>query len=433
MSGIVSTPGGALLGVVRVPPDKSISHRSIIFGAIADGVTKVSNLLEGEDVLATVEAFRNLGVAIDGPEAGNMTISGVGKNGLEAAGCELDLGNSGTSMRLLSGLLAGQRFSSRLTGDASLKRRPMTRVVDPLTKMGAQIVATDGHPPLDILGAAQLHGIEYRLPMASAQVKSALLLAGLYASGQTIVDEPTKTRDHTERMLAGFAGVTWNPTGPVSINSQIELTGQTLAVPGDISSGAFLLVAATLRQGSDVLLSGVGVNPTRSAVLEILRLMGAEIERSRERIESNEPVCDLRVRSAELKGIDVPPEFVANAIDEFPVIAVAAAGASGITRIRRVSELRVKESDRIAAMVQGLTQLGIDAVEYPDGMDVVGGQFTSGSVDSFGDHRIAMAFAVAGCFADGPVEVSEADNIRTSFPNFASLMNSVGLNIREYP
>ena len=433
MSGIVSTPGGALLGVVRVPPDKSISHRSIIFGAIADGVTKVSNLLEGEDVLATVEAFRNLGVAIDGPEAGNMTISGVGKNGLEAAGCELDLGNSGTSMRLLSGLLAGQRFSSRLTGDASLKRRPMTRVVEPLTKMGARIAASDGHPPLDILGAARLHGIEYRLPMASAQVKSALLLAGLYASGQTIVDEPTKTRDHTERMLAGFAGATWNPTRPVSINSQIELMGQTLAVPGDISSGAFLLVAATLRQGSDVLLSGVGVNPTRSAVLEILGLMGADIERSRERIESNEPVCDLRVRSAELKGIDVPPEFVANAIDEFPVIAVAAAGASGITRIRRVSELRVKESDRIAAMVQGLTQLGIDAVEYPDGMDIVGGQFTSGSVDSFGDHRIAMAFAVAGCFADGPVEVSEADNIRTSFPNFASLMNSVGLNIREYP
>ena len=433
MSGIVSTPGGALLGVVRVPPDKSISHRSVIFGAIADGVTKVSNLLEGEDVLATVAAFRSLGVAIDGPEAGNMTISGVGKNGLEAAGCELDLGNSGTSMRLLSGLLAGQRFGSRLTGDTSLKRRPMTRVVDPLTKMGARIVATDGHPPLDIQGDARLHGIEYRLPMASAQVKSALLLAGLYASGQTIVDERTQTRDHTERMLAGFAGAAWSPTAPVSINSQIELTGQTLAVPGDISSGAFLLVAATLRQGSDVLLSGVGVNPTRSAVLEILRLMGADIELSRERIESNEPVCDLRVRSAELKGIDVPPEFAANAIDEFPVIAVAAAGASGITRIRRVSELRVKESDRIAAMVQGLTQLGIDAVEYPDGMDVLGGQFTSGSVDSFGDHRIAMAFAVAGCFAAGPVEVADADNIRTSFPNFVSLMNSVGLNIKECP
>lgn len=433
MSGIVSTPGGALLGVAKVPPDKSISHRSIIFGAIADGVTKVTNLLEGEDVLATVAAFRNLGVAIDGPEAGNMTISGVGKNGLEAAGCELDLGNSGTSMRLLSGLLAGQRFGSRLTGDASLKRRPMTRVVDPLTKMGARIVATDGHPPLDIQGDARLHGIEYRLPMASAQVKSALLLAGLYASGQTIVDERTQTRDHTERMLAGFAGAAWNPTAPVSINSQIELTGQTLAVPGDISSGAFLLVAATLGQGSDVLLPGVGVNPTRSAVLEILRLMGADIELSRERIESNEPVCDLRVRSAELKGIDVPPEFAANAIDEFPVIAVAAAGASGITRIRRVSELRVKESDRIAAMVQGLTQLGIDAVEYPDGMDVLGGQFTSGSVDSFGDHRIAMAFAVAGCFAAGPVEVADADNIRTSFPNFVALMNSVGLNIKECP
>ena len=433
MSSVISGPGEPLRGVAKVPPDKSISHRSVIFGAIADGVTTVSNLLEGEDVLATIAAFRSMGVTIEGPDAGNVIINGVGRNGLEAAGCALNLGNSGTSMRLLSGLLAGQTFGSRLTGDASLQRRPMTRVVDPLTKMGARIGAVDGLPPLDIQGPADLHAIEYRLPMASAQVKSALLLAGLYASGRTTVIEPTQTRDHTERMLAGFAGATWAPAAPLKIDSQVVLSGQVLAIPGDISSAAFLLVAATLRQNSDVLLPGVGVNPTRSAVLEILRLMGADIEISQERQESSELVCDIRVRSAALQGIDVPPEFVANAIDEFPVIAIAAAGASGITRIRAASELRVKESDRIAAMVQGLTQLGIDTVEYPDGMDIRGGHFTSGSVDSFGDHRIAMAFAMAGCIAAGPVEISDANNVRTSFPNFVSLMNSVGLNLEECP
>ena len=433
MSSVVSGPGEPLRGVAKVPPDKSISHRSVIFGAIADGVTTVSNLLEGEDVLATIAAFRSMGVTIEGPDAGNVIINGVGRNGLEAAGCALNLGNSGTSMRLLAGLLAGQTFGSRLTGDASLQRRPMTRVVDPLTKMGARIDAVDGLPPLDIQGPADLHAIEYRLPMASAQVKSALLLAGLYASGRTTVIEPTQTRDHTERMLAGFAGATWAPAAPLKIDSQVVLSGQVLAIPGDISSAAFLLVAATLRQNSDVLLPGVGVNPTRSAVLKILRLMGADIEISQERQESSELVCDIRVRSAALQGIDVPPEFVANAIDEFPVIAIAAAGASGITRIRAASELRVKESDRIAAMVQGLTQLGIETVEYPDGMDIRGGHFTSGSVDSFGDHRIAMAFAMAGCIAAGPVEISDANNVRTSFPNFVSLMNSVGLNLEECP
>jgi len=429
MSDIVSAPGEALHGIAKVPADKSISHRSVIFGAIANGVTQVSNLLEGEDVLATVAAFREMGVAIEGPEGGSLTIAGVGKNGLEPAKSELDLGNSGTSMRLLAGLLAGQRFNTRLTGDASLKRRPMSRVVGPLTEMGARIEAVDGHPPLDIWGGADLQSIEYRLPIASAQVKSAILLAGLYASGGTTVIEATPTRDHTERMLAGYAGTTWHSGGPLRTDSEVTLAGQHLSIPGDISSAAFLLVAATLRLDSDLLLPGVGINPTRSAILDILQLMGAEIEISRERMESNEPVCDLRVRSAALRGIDVPAHFVANAIDEFPVIAVAAAGASGVTRIRGASELRVKESDRIAAMVQGLTALGIDTVEYPDGMDIVGGRFASGSVESFGDHRIAMAFAVAGCIAQGPIEITEADNIRTSFPDFLSLMNSVGLNV----
>jgi len=430
MSGIVSAPGESLLGVAKVPADKSISHRSVIFGAIANGVTQVSNLLEGDDVLATVAAFRNMGVAIEGPEGGLLTIAGVGKKGLEAAKSELDLGNSGTSMRLLTGLLAGQRFNTLLTGDASLKRRPMSRVVAPLTEMGARIEAVDGHPPLDIRGGVGLQGIEYRLPIASAQVKSAILLAGLYASGGTTVIETTPTRDHTERMLAGYAGTTWHSGGPLRTDSEVTLAGQHLGIPGDISSAAFMLVAATLRPGSDLLLPGVGINPTRSAILDILRLMGADIEISRERMESNEPVCDLRVRSAALRGIDVPPHSVANAIDEFPVIAVAAASASGVTRIRGASELRVKESDRIASMVQGLTALGIDTVEYPDGMDIVGGRFASGSVESFGDHRIAMAFAVAGCIAEGPIEITEADNIRTSFPDFLSLVNSVGLNVK---
>ena len=433
MLSITSSPVKALSGTAIVPADKSISHRSVIFGALADGVTEVTNLLTGEDVLSTVAAFRSMGVLIEGPDSGRLRISGAGKFGLQAPGNELDLGNSGTSIRLLSGLLSGQRFHSRLTGDESLRRRPMGRVVDPLTAMGAVIQSSEGCPPLDIQPSQGLTGIEYQMPVASAQVKSALLLAGLYAEGETLICEATPTRDHTERMLAGFSKGQWRVGSAIRINGNIALTGQCLEVPGDISSAAFLLVAATICPGSDLLLPGVGINPTRSAVLAILRLMGANIEISSERLESNEPVCDLRVRSASLKGIDIPPEFVANAIDEFPVLAIAAAAASGVTRVRGAKELRVKESDRIAAVVQGLATLGIDAVEYPDGMDVTGGTFGSGSIESFGDHRIAMAFAVAGCISEGSVEIRDAGNIRTSFPNFLSLANSIGMNISEFP
>ena len=433
MRGITSSPARALSGAAVVPADKSISHRSVIFGALADGVTEVTNLLTGEDVLATVAAFRDMGVSIEGPDAGHLRISGVGKFGLQAPKKEVDLGNSGTSIRLLSGLLAGQRFHSRLTGDDSLRLRPMGRVVDPLTAMGAVIQSTEGYPPLDVHPGKGLIGIEYRMPVASAQVKSALLLAGLYAEAETVIYEPTPTRDHTERMLAGFSNEQWQAGAPIRINRDVGLSGRCLEVPGDISSAAFLLVAATICPGSDLLLPGVGINPTRSAVLSILRMMGASIETSSERLESNEPVCDLRVRSAALRGIDIPSEFVANAIDEFPVLAVAAATASGVTRVRGASELRVKESDRIAAVIQGLGALGIDAVEYPDGMDITGGSFRSGSVESFGDHRIAMAFAVAGAISDGPVEIREADNIKTSFPNFLSLANSIGMNVTESP
>jgi len=309
----------------------------------------------------------------------------------------------------------------------------MGRVVDPLTAMGAVIQSSEGCPPLDIHPGKGLTGIEYRMPVASAQVKSALLLAGLYAEGETVVYESTPTRDHTERMLAGFSNGRWKTGSAIRINGDIALSGRRIVVPGDISSAAFLIVAATICPGSDLLLPGVGINPTRSAVLAILRLMGANIEISSERLESNEPVCDLMVRSASLTGIDIPSEFVANAIDEFPVLAVAAAAASGVTRVRGATELRVKESDRIAAVVQGLGALGIDAVEYPDGMDITGGTFSSGSVESFGDHRIAMAFAVAGCISEGAVEIRDADNIRTSFPNFVSLANSIGMSIAESP
>ena len=309
----------------------------------------------------------------------------------------------------------------------------MGRVVDPLTAMGGVIQSSEGYPPLDVHPGKGLIGIEYRMPVASAQVKSALLLAGLYAEAETVIYEPTPTRDHTERMLAGFSNGQWQAGAPIRISGDIALSGGCLEVPGDISSAAFLLVAATICPGSDLLLPGVGINPTRSAVLSILRMMGASIETSSERLESNEPVCDLRVRSAALRGVDIPSEFVANAIDEFPVLAVAAATASGVTRLRGASELRVKESDRIAAVVRGLDALGIDAVEYPDGMDITGGSFRSGSVESFGDHRIAMAFAVAGAVSDGPVEIREADNIKTSFPNFLSLANSIGMSVTESP
>ncbi|HBP84086.1 MAG TPA: bifunctional prephenate dehydrogenase/3-phosphoshikimate 1-carboxyvinyltransferase, partial [Gammaproteobacteria bacterium] len=301
MLSITSSPVQALSGTAIVPADKSISHRSVIFGALADGVTEVTNVLTGEDVLSTVAAFRSMGVLIEGPDSGRLRISGAGKFGLQAPGNEVDLGNSGTSIRLLSGLLAGQRFHSRLTGDESLRRRPMGRVVDPLTAMGAVIQSSEGCPPLDIRRSKRLTGIEYQMPVASAQVKSALLLAGLYAEGETLIYESTPTRDHTERMLAGFSNGQWQAGSAIRINGDIALAGQCLEVPGDISSAAFLLVAATICPGSDLLLPGVGINPTRSAVLAILRLMGADIEISSERLESNEPVCDLRVRSASLR------------------------------------------------------------------------------------------------------------------------------------
>ena len=431
MSSIIASQSSRLEGLIRVPGDKSVSHRAVMLGAIAVGESKIQHLLGGEDVLATVAAFRAMGVEMSGPCNGSLEIKGVGLNGLTKPASPLDMGNSGTAMRLLAGLLAGQTFPATLTGDVSLRQRPMERIITPLSRMGADIGATGGRPPLAIKPVSHLKGISYQLPVASAQVKSSILLAGLYAKGGTQVRESTPTRDHTERMIAGFAGRSWQQGNPICVESGLVLRGQKITVPGDISSAAFFLVAATLCPGSEVTLCGIGINPTRVAVLEILNLMGANIEICDQRQESGEPLCDLRVQSQRLKGIDVPRGLVANAIDEFPVLAIAAACADGTTRIRGATELRFKESDRINAVVQGLENLGINAIEYQDGMDIIGGEFRSGTIDSRGDHRIAMAFAVAGCCSDGSVVVDDCRNIATSFPGFVETGCSVGMNLVE--
>ena len=427
------TAGGKLVGELRLPGDKSISHRSIIFGSIAEGVTHVKGFLEGEDNLATVNAFRDLGVKIEGPVNGELTIHGVGMHGLKASNKDIDLGNSGTSMRLLSGLFSTQAFDTRLTGDASLSTRPMRRVTQPLEKMGASIEATDaGTPPLKIKGGQKLHAIDYDMPMASAQVKSCLLLAGLYANGQTCVTEPAPTRDHTERMLKGF-GYSINQTGSkVCLLGGGKLIATDIDVPVDISSAAFFLVGATISEGSDLLLKHVGMNPTRDGVINILKLMGADIEIIDSRDIGGEPVADLRVKSAQLHGIDIPEAQVPLAIDEFPALFVAAACAKGTTRLTGAEELRVKESDRIQVMADGLVELGVDAVAADDGIIITGKTSDSiggGTVHSHGDHRIAMSFAMAGLRATDTINIHDCANVNTSFPGFAALATQVGLNI----
>lgn len=429
----VVRPGGALVGRIRVPGDKSISHRSIMLGAIAEGTTRVEGFLQGEDALATLAAFRAMGVSIEGPEHGRVTIEGVGLHGLRAAPSALDLGNSGTSMRLLAGLLAGQAFASVLTGDASLSRRPMRRVTEPLARMGASIrTAEGGTPPLAIAPpAATLRAIDYVLPMASAQVKSCLLLAGLYADGSTCVHEPAPTRDHTERMLRGFGYTVGGEARSPCVAGGGRLHGTALTVPGDFSSATFFLVGASIAPGSDLTIEGVGINPTRTGALEILRLMGADIELSNPRVAGGEPLADVRVRSAPLAGVRIPRELVPLAIDEFPALFVAAACASGATVLEGAEELRVKESDRIAVMADGLAALGADARATADGMVIRGGSLRGGEVQSHDDHRIAMALAMAALRCERAVEVHDTANVRTSFPGFADLASSVGLELEE--
>lgn len=424
-------PGGRLQGEVRVPGDKSISHRSIMLGALAEGVTHVKGFLEAEDALATLQAFRDMGVQIEGPVNGELTIHGVGKHGLKKPTKELYLGNSGTSMRLLSGLLAGQSFNTVLTGDKSLSGRPMKRVTEPLAAMGADIkTAEKGTAPLHITGkAGQLTGIDYVMPMASAQVKSCLLLAGMYAQGETSVTEPAPTRDHTERMLAGFSYPVKQQGNKVSINSDGYLKATEIDVPSDISSAAFFLVGASIAPGSDLLLKHVGINPTRTGIIDILRLMGARIEVLNERIVGGEPVADLHVIYSPLKGIDIPKALVPLAIDEFPALFIAAACAEGQTRLTGAEELRVKESDRIQVMADGLQALGVDAQPTADGMIIQGGAIGGGEVISHGDHRIAMSFSIAGLRANAPITVHDCENVNTSFPGFKDLAKNLGLDL----
>lgn len=424
-------PGGALTGRIRVPGDKSISHRSIMLGSLAEGITHVSGFLEGEDSLATLKAFKAMGVNIQGPDEGRVVIEGVGMQGLKAPAAPLDLGNSGTSMRLMCGLLAGQGFEVVLTGDESLSTRPMKRVTAPLAEMGARIETTDaGTAPLDIKPVAALTGMHYDMPVASAQVKSCMLLAGLYAEGETCVTEPAPTRDHTERMLSGFGYQLRRDGNKVCLSGGGKLTACDIDVPADISSSAFFLVGASIAEGSDLVLEHVGMNPTRDGVINILRLMGADIDVMNERDVGGEPVADLRVRSAKLNGIHIPEDQVPLAIDEFPAIFVAAACAEGETVLTGAEELRVKESDRIQAMADGLQILGVDAKPTPDGIVIQGGPISSGRVDSLGDHRIAMSFAMTALRSDGPIEIDDCDNVNTSFPNFAGLAASVGLSIQ---
>jgi len=424
-------PGGTMTGDIRVPGDKSISHRSIMLGALADGITEVKGFLEGEDSLATLQAFRDMGVTIEGPDDGFVRIHGVGLNGLQPPRGPLYLGNSGTAMRLFSGLLAAQPFDSELTGDASLSKRPMGRVADPLRAMGAVIdTAEGGRPPLKIRGGQSLTGIHYEMPVASAQVKSCLLLAGLYAEGVTSVTEPAPTRDHTERMLAGFGYHVHRDNATASVSGGGSLTATAIDVPADISSAAFFLVAGSIAPDSELVLRHVGMNPTRVGVINILRNMGADIEVLEEREIGGEPVADLRVRSAALKGIDIPEDQVPLAIDEFPVLFIAAVCAEGRTVLRGAEELRVKESDRIQVMADGLAALGVETTVTPDGIVIDGGQAIGGGrVDSHGDHRIAMSFAVASLRAQGEIEVTDCANVATSFPGFVELARQTGIRI----
>jgi len=425
-------PASTLNGTVVVPGDKSMSHRAIMFGAIAHGVTEVSGFLEGEDSLHTLDAFRAMGVRIERGGVGEVVLHGQGVAALTAPKTSIYLGNSGTGMRLLTGLLAGMNIPAVLTGDASLSVRPMRRIVDPLTQMGAIISTGEGgRPPLNIETAGRLAGIEYTCPMASAQVKSAVLLAGLHAKGRTTVHEPAVTRDHTERMLQGF-GVEVSVDGQTaSIEGGQKLSATSLAVPGDISSSAFFLVGASMTPGSVLTLTGVGINPSRTGVISILKLMGADIVVCNEHLSGGEPVADLIVTGSQLKGINVPEELVSLAIDEFPALFVAAAGATGQTVVTGAEELRVKETDRIQVMADGLRALGADITDTPDGARINGKRLTGGTADSCGDHRTAMSFAMASLISDGPITVLDCDNVNTSFPGFANIASNAGLNITD--
>jgi len=435
-------PGNAVSGDVTVPGDKSCSHRSIMFGSLANGTTHIKGFLPGQDCLATMNTFKAMGIVIEGPDENqNVTVYGKGLHGLTAPQGLLDIGNSGTSIRLLSGILAGQSFPTSMAGDSSLNKRPMGRVITPLKLMGANISANDdGTPPVVCEGnKGKLTAIDYILPMASAQVKSCVLLAGIYADGITTVTEPGITRDHTERMLTAFGypvKVEKNIDGDeqktrVSIEGGHELTGCDIQIPGDISSATFFLVAGLIAKKGEITVCNVGMNPTRIGAINILKAMNGDLTVTNERLAGGEPVADIIVKASKLQGTDINDRDVPLAIDEFPAIFIAAACATGTTRLRNAEELRVKESDRIQAMADGLDILGIDCTVFEDGIDIIGGTIGTGTINSHDDHRIAMSFAIASLRATGIITILDCDNVATSFPNFVSLANEVGLFITQ--
>lgn len=442
----IAAAGRPLTGRLRVPGDKSVSHRSVMLGALAEGSTRITGFLEGEDTRATAAILQRLGVRIEAPGEGERLVHGVGLHGLQAASGPLDCGNAGTGMRLLAGLLAGQAFESTLVGDASLSKRPMRRVIDPLARMGARIDSEGGLPPLRIHAKNVLQGIDYECPVASAQVKSAILLAGLYANGPTTVREPHPTRDYTERMLSAFgADIDFAP-GLATLRPGRTLTATSVDVPADFSSAAFFLVAASVIPGSHLVLERVGVNPRRTGLLEALRLMGADLTVRPAGEQGGEPVADIEVRTARLRGAAIPEALVPDMIDEFPALFTAAALAEGTTVVSGAAELRVKESDRIAVMAAGLRALGSVIDETPDGAVITGSGFTAnapatpadarqgrlhgGQADSRGDHRIAMSLAIAAQCASGEVRIDDVANVATSFPGFDALARGVGFGLR---
>ena len=432
MSNFLTSNSGPLKGSIKVPGDKSISHRSIMLGSIAEGVTRVSGFLEGEDSLATLNAFRDMGVQIE-RNGSNVVIHGVGMRGLKEPKNPLNLGNSGTSIRLMSGLLSAQNFDSKLCGDESLSTRPMGRVINPLREMGADIFGDDSRPPLTIKGGSKLSGIEYTLPVASAQIKSCLLLAGLYGEGITTVIENGISRDHTERMLRGFGYDVTSSNNRISLEGGGSLKGCNIEVPSDISSAAFFMVAGCISKDSSITLNSVNINPTRTGVIDILKLMGGNIELINQRLQAGELIADIKVSSSKLKGIEIPENLVPLAIDEFPVLFIAASCAEGETILTGAKELRVKESDRIQVMANGLASLGINNEVLEDGIRISGGEFKkqTNSIKSHHDHRISMAFAIASVRSKFDIEIEGVDNVKTSFPNFVELANSIGMKITQ--
>ena len=423
-------PGGQCSGSLIVPSDKSISHRAVMLASIAEGVSEITGFLPSADCEATLSAFQNMGVNVERIAPTHIRVHGVGLLGLVQPKEELNLGNSGTAIRLLSGILCGQKFSSTLIGDESLSKRPMQRIQNPLIKMGAQIILSgEGTPPITINASNSLNGIDYLLPVASAQVKSCVLLAGLYADSETCVQETTCSRDHTEKLLQSFSYPIEIEKNRICLKGKEKLKACSINIPGDISSAAFFIVGALISNSSNLEIKNVGINPTRDGVIEILRLMGAEIEVKNIRHAGAEPVADLIISSSVLHGIEIPENLIAKAIDEFPIVFIAAACAKGVTTLQGAEELRVKESDRIHCMAVGLRKIGIDAREKEDGLIIVGGKITGGEVDSHGDHRVAMACAISALASKNPISISDIENVDTSFPNFVSCAQQLGFRI----